>query len=295
MASFERSLGWNTSTSNDGASTYDSSRMILMEQKTLGQGIFITGSYLAVSGLTTNKVTIADGAAMINGYFYESTAASDITISGLAAGSYTLALIANASAGSYTVAQTAAGTTTVLASTVRMAVCTAAQLTTIGAANYISLATLTTSGGVVSALTSLYPYAIRRNSSPYCALKSASGSITNNLNGQLTNFPTVETSGDGVLTATAATGSITVNVTGVFLIDGMIAWDTNTTGLRQIVFGGMAGSDINTPRVSAIGASSLRITTTAYIAAGNTINIFGWQNSGATRSFTDSLLRVVRL
>ena len=295
MASFERSLGWNTSTSSDGASTYDSSRMILMEQKTLGQGIFITGSYLAVSGLTTNKVIVADGAAMVNGYFYESTAASDITISGLAAGTYTLALIANASAGSYTVAQTAAGTTTVLASTVRVAVCTAAQLTTIGAANYISLATLTTSGGVVSALTSLYPYAVRRNSSSYCALKSASGTIANNLNGQITNFPTVETSGDGVFTAAAAAGSITVNVTGVFLIDGMIAWDTNTTGLRQIVFGGMAGSDINTPRISAAGAASLRITTTAYIAAGNTINIFGWQNSGAVRNFTDSLLRVVRL
>jgi hypothetical protein len=295
MASFERSLGWNTSTSNDGASTYDSSRMILMELKTLGQGIFITGSYLAVSGLTTNKVTIADGAAMINGYFYESTAASDITISGLAAGSYTLALIANASAGSYTVAQTAAGTTTVLASTVRMAVCTAAQLTTIGTANYTAIATLTTSGSVVSALTSLYPYAVRRTSSSFCALKSAAGTIANNINGQITNFPTVETSGDGVFTVAAAAGSITVNVTGVFLIDGMIAWDTNATGLRQIVFGGMAGSDVNTPRISAVGAASLRITTTAYIAAGNTINIFGWQNSGATRSFTDSLLRVVRL
>jgi hypothetical protein len=295
MASFERSLGWNTATSNDGASTYDSSRMILMELKTLGQGIFITGSYLAVSGLATNKITIADGAAMINGYFYESTAASDITISGLAAGSYTLALIANASAGSYTVAQTAAGTTTVLASTVRMAVCTAAQLTTIGTANYIAIATLTTSGSVVSALTSLYPYAVRRNSSPFCALKSATGSITNNANTQLSNFPTVETSGDGVFTATAATGSITVNVTGVFLIDGMIGWDASTLGYRQIFFGGMTASDIYTPRLAAGATLSSRVTTTAYIAAGNTINIFGWQNSGGTRSFTDSLLRVVRL
>ncbi len=295
MASFERSLGWNTSTSNDGASTYDSSRMIAMEQKTLGQGILITGGFLAVSGTGTTKVTVANGAALINGYFYESTAASDITISGLSAATYTLALISNATAGSYTVAQTAAGTTTVLASTVRIAVCTAAQLTTIGTANYIAMATVVTAGGVVSSLTRLTPFASSRTTASYVAMRSATGGLANNIYGQITSYPIVETSGDGVMTYDATTGVITVAVTGVYLIDGMIAWDTNTTGSRQISFGGPTNSDAYMPRMAATVLIASRGQATALLTAGTNVFLQAWQNSGATRSFTDSLLRVVRL
>lgn len=295
MASFERSLGWNTSTTGDGSSTYDSSRMIAMELKTLGQGILITGGFLAVSGQGTTKVTVADGAALINGYFYESTAASDITISGLAAGAYTLALISNSTAGAYTVSQTAAGTTTIAASTVRIAVCTAAQLTTIGAANYIILATLTTAGGIVSALTSALPFASTRQTASYVALRSTSQSIPNNVMTQLINFPIVEASTDNVMTYNAAAGTITVSVAGVYLIDGMLTWDTNTTGSRQITFGGPTNSDSYTPRQSAAVLQNSREQVTAYLAAGTNIFLNAWQNSGAARSVTDTLLRVVRL
>lgn len=295
MASFERSLGWNTSTSNDGASAYDSSRMIAMETKTLGQGILITGGFLAVSGVGTTKVTIANGAALINGYFYESTAASDITISGLSAATYTLALISNATAGSYTVAQTAAGTTTVLASTVRIAVCTAAQLTTIGAANYIAMATIVTAGGVVSSIASLVPFASSRTTASYVAMRSSAGGLANNFLGQIASYPIVEASNDGVMTYDASTGVITVAVTGVYLIDGMIAWDTNVTGSRQISFGGPTNSDSYTPRMAATVLLASRGQVTALLTAGTNVFLQAWQNSGTTRSFTDSLLRVVRL
>ena len=83
MASTERSLGWATGVaSTDGSSAYDTTRMISMEKNTLGNGILLTGSYLVMS-TTSSVLTFADGAAVINGYFYESNGSVTISSSGL--------------------------------------------------------------------------------------------------------------------------------------------------------------------------------------------------------------------
>ena len=97
MASTERSLGWATGVAGtDGAVAYDTTRMIAMERNTLGTGRLLTGSFLTMTLTVGNTIlSIADGAAIINGYFYESNGAVTIAAAGLANATYTIAVIAN--------------------------------------------------------------------------------------------------------------------------------------------------------------------------------------------------------
>jgi len=238
MASNERSLGWNTGTTNDGATTYDTARMIAMELKTLGNGMLRTGSQLIISvtGLTT--LTIGDGAALINGYFYESTTTSTIPAVTLN-GTYTLALIANNSGGTYTVSRSTADTTTVLTSTVRMALATSAQLTTIGAANYISFATVVVGAtGIISTITRLYPFALTLlNSNPQHAFMFGG---TASLTAANTFYDVTNYAGGGVPSADLtiridpATGEMKIYLPGVYIFSFWVYFDTNTTGVRNV-------------------------------------------------------------
>jgi L-asparaginase/Glu-tRNA(Gln) amidotransferase subunit D len=45
-------------------------------QKSDGTGAMLYGLYMAMSGTTTSTLTIADGAALINGYTYETNGVS---------------------------------------------------------------------------------------------------------------------------------------------------------------------------------------------------------------------------
>ena len=232
MASNERSLGWNTTTVNDGVATYDTARMIAMETKTLGNGILITGANLAISG-ASSTLTIGDGAALINGYFYESTTASTIITSTLN-GTYTLALIANASGGSFTVAFSTAGTATVLTSTVRMALCTSGQLTTIGTANYIAFATVVVGAtGLITSVASFYPYAVGRQNpaTQYVTISGGTAALTTaSTYVDLTAYTSGNsTSTDNTMTATAATGAITITTSGVYKFSFWMHYDMQST------------------------------------------------------------------
>ena len=238
MASNERSLGWNTSTVNDGASTYDTARMIAMELKTLGNGTQKSGSQLFITGVT-NTITIADGAALINGYFYETTAASTISTIGLN-GTYTLALIANATGASYTVAANGAATILVLTSTVRMALCTSAQLTTIGAANYISYATVIVAAtGLITSVTNLFPFAISRTNTntQFVWLVDGSASLpTAGTDVTIGNFSSVNsypTSNDNSITTDLVQGDVYIHTSGLYNFSASIYFDSNTTGTRK--------------------------------------------------------------
>ena len=100
MATTERSLGWATGVaSTDGATTYDSSRMSAFERAGLGTGVLLTGSYLAMSGSGTTTLTIADGTAIVGGYFYESNGNVTISTSTLGSGTFSVVIIANTAAG----------------------------------------------------------------------------------------------------------------------------------------------------------------------------------------------------
>jgi hypothetical protein len=302
MASNERSLGWNTATSNDGATTYASDRMIAMEQKTLGNGILFVGSNLAVSGASTT-LTIADGAALINGYFYESTSASTIPTSTLN-GTYTLALIANASGGSYTVARSTADTTTVLVNTARMALATSAQLTTIGVANYISIATVIVGAtGIISSVTSLYPLAIGRQNpnTQYALMEGGTATLTSaSTYYDLTTYPGAYPSSDGSIAVNASTGEIAVRVSGVYNFSLKLHFDTNTTGNRNIVVRNL-GMDFMTLSAAQLVNGGVSVYQASVIVpivvTPGTPKVFYLQAwaSNAGRSVTDSSFFVARV
>lgn len=306
MASNERSLGWNTSSSNDGATTYDSSRMIAMEQKTLGNGILFVGSNLAVSGVSTT-LTIADGAALINGYFYESTSASTIPTSTLN-GTYTLALIANGSGSSYTVSRSTADTTLVLTNTVRMALATgnavSGQLGTIGAANYIPIATVQIGAtGIISSVTSLYPIAIGRQmpNTQYAVMTGGTATLTSaNTNYDLTNYATAAASADASIGVNAGSGEISIRASGLYCFSLKLHFDTNTTGNRNIF---VRNLDMQFLTLSAAqlpngGVSVYQAEVTAYVpVTPGTPKVFYLQAwaSNAGRSVTDSTFLVARV
>jgi hypothetical protein len=302
MASNERSLGWNTATSNDGATTYASDRMIAMEQKTLGNGILFVGSNLAVSGASTT-LTIADGAALIKGYFYESTSASTIPTSTLN-GTYTLALIANESGSSYTVARSTADTTTVLINTARMALATSAQLSTIGAANYISIATVIVGAtGIISSVTSLYPLAIGRQApnTQYALMEGGTATLTSaSTYYDLTSYLGFYPSDDGSITVNGSTGEIAVRVSGVYNFSLKLHFDTNTTGNRNILVRNL-GMDFMTLSAAQLVNGGVSVYQASVIVpivvTPGTPKVFyiqAWA-SNAGRSVTDSSFFVARV
>jgi hypothetical protein len=208
--------------------------MIAMELKTLGNGILIYGSNLFVTGASTT-LTIADGAALINGYFYESTSASTVPTATLN-GNYTLALIANASGSSYTVARSTADTTTVLTNTVRMALATSAQLTTIGAANYISIASVTVGAtGIITSLTNLYAYAASRIHPATQSANLQGGTVDLTISNtfyDINNYASGSSSADGTIVVNTSSGEIKILRSGVYTFAFRLHFDTNTSGNR---------------------------------------------------------------
>lgn len=302
MASNERSLGWNTTTSNDGAAAYDSARMIAMELKTLGNGILLTGSYLAIS-YTGTTLTIADGAAMINGYFYESTSASTIPTSALN-GTYTLALIANGSGGSYTVSMSTAGTTTVLTNTVRMALATSAQLGVIGASNYISFATVGIGAtGIITSVNNLYPFAMTRQNSntQYAYLAGGTASLTAaNTFYDVTNYAVGAPSTDLTIRRNVTSGEITIHMSGVYNFSIWVHFDTNLSGnrlagIRNLLQPFMMQSAGVLPQ---FGVSVYQASITAPITVtpgSNQVFALEVYSTNAGRSVTDSNFTVTRV
>jgi hypothetical protein len=128
----EQSIGMATGATSafgDGnvGTGYPSTRMTAMETKTLSDGVLQTGSLLAMTGNGTNTLTIASGAAIVGGYFYENTSSSAIVITTLANATYNVVIFVNDTTGALTVSRSVSGTT-VTTYAVRVAVCTAGQL-----------------------------------------------------------------------------------------------------------------------------------------------------------------------
>lgn len=308
MASTERSLGWATGVAGtDGASAYDTTRMTSMERNTLGNGILLTGSYLAMSK-TSSTLTIADGAALVNGYFYESNGAVTIAAAGLASATYNIAIIANTSAGSLTVSANGAGTTTIAAATTRIALVTAAQTTTIttaiGVANYLFLGTIVVSAASFGTLAIAAYQTAKVKGVPNTQLAYlgyiGSLSIPNNAVTAITGFSLSSNSADGNLIVDATAGTITVP-TGTYMVYTRIQWDTNATGTRQVI---LNGDSAFTTQYTANGAAtqtalSSGVQDGSVIAGDGTssmiLSISVYQNSGAARTISNAWVRVVRL
>lgn len=309
MASTERSLGWATSGTGDGPlAGYDSTRWRANAQKSDGTGITLFGSYMAMSGLTTSTLTIADGATIINGYTYETNGSVTISTTGLT-GTYSVVLVANNTAGTVTVTANGAGTTTIAASTVRAAVCTSAQVTTIttavGAANVITLGSIVVTAGVIGTITPAYPYStsLQVPSQIYAAMDTTGIlNVTNATDVDMAGFSVSATSGEGVISLNTTTGVFTVALAGYYHVDARCVWDSNTTGIRRIAVGG-TGFTYSTmdAQWQSVLATNLTygLTTVASgivaLSAGATVKAVLYQTSGATRTITNGIFKIVRL
>ena len=311
MASTERSLGWATGVAGtDGAVAYDTTRMTAMERNTLGTGRLLTGSFLTMTLTVGNTIlSIADGAAIINGYFYESNGAVTIAAAGLANATYTIAVIANTTAGSLTVAANGAGTLTILTSTTRAALVTSAQLATITAAvtsvNILTLGTVVVAGAAFNTLFQAgYNTAISRfasnNQMAQMYLTDGSVSVANSTDVLL--FPpytAFTNASDLSIECDVIAGVITCRNAGNYIIQVRAQWDANTTGARVIR---LYNADDNIGWVrptianmaTALVSGSQDGTYLTSITAPASISIGAWQNSGTTRTISDIWFRIVR-
>lgn len=307
MASTERSLGWATSGTGDGpAGGYDSTRWRANAQKTDGTGMTLYGSDMAMSGATTSTLTIADGAAIINGYTYETNGAVTISTSGLG-GSYSVILVANNSAGTVTVTANGAGTTTIAASTIRTAIATAAQVATIttavGASNVITLGTVVVSAGVISTITPAYPYSISMQvASQVYGVMDTPGSISvaTGYTTDILGYGASVTDGSGIITLNTATGLFTVALAGLYQVSATVTWDSNTTGLRTLAFAPtnnvyLVDTYWQSASASVVGGSTQQATGIISLNAGATVKAVILQNSGATRTINNANFKIVRL
>jgi hypothetical protein len=307
MATTERSLGWATGVAaTDGATTYASDRMSAFERAGLGTGVLLTGSYLAMSGAATTTLTIADGAGIVGGYFYESNGSVTISTSTLGSATYSIVIIANTAAGNQTVTANGAGTTTVVPATTRIALVTAGQLTTITtsitATNIVTLGTVTTSAGTITAITSYYPFASTRQQKTTQICYGGSGSVSMPLASTyytITSYVTVANSSDNTMTFNATTGEILLYMSGMYLFDFYIDYDSSVSGTRSAYI-----SNLNTNFATlAVGVNSgvctYRSTAAQYItltSVGTPYSLYlkAWA-SVVSRSVSNALIIVTRL
>lgn len=242
MASTERSLGWATGVAaTDGATTYDSTRMSAMERAGLGVGILLNGSYLSMSGTGLTTLTIADGNAIVGGYFYESNGSVTMATATLGSITYTVVVIANTTGGSLTVAANGAGTTLVTTATTRAALVTAAQLATITAAvtatNLLVLGTVATTAGTITTITPYFPFATARQLSDLNYATMTGGTVTltaANTDYTVASYTVATPSYDGTIAVNGITGIVTLLASGYYLFSVQVQFSTGTTGVRKL-------------------------------------------------------------
>lgn len=304
----EQSIGYATTGTGDGpASGYDSSRMTVIEAKTLGIGVLLQGSYLAASGTGTATLSIADGSAVVatgtttvtGGYLYENTSTASIAVGAVANGTYSLVILANESGASVTVTRSVAGTT-IATKTTRLALATSAQLTT-AAQPYITLGTVTVASGLVSAITPYNAYANARQqrTQQYCQGSGGTVSMTSaSTYYDLASYATGVSSADGSMTFTTSNGQISLYQSGVYQFDFQITYDSGTTGTRQALirnlgvgFNLLSAANFATNSMFR-GSATYAITVTAGTPA--VYYLQAW-SSVASRFVTDSYIICTRL
>ncbi len=117
----------------------------------------------------------------------------------------------------------------------------------------------------------------------------------------LTAYSISFSSSDAIISVNATTGVFTVNLAGLYHVDAICQWDSNTTGSRVLGING-------TSFVYAMDSEqqSVLATTIAYqtyqrtskiirLNAGATVKAYILQNSGATRTVNNASLKIARL
>jgi hypothetical protein len=266
----EQSIGMATGTGasyGDGnvGSGYASSRLTGMETKTLSDGVLQVGSEMAMSGTGSATLAIADGAAVVGGYFYENTTSSSINISTLANATYNVVIIVNATAGSLTVSRSVAGTT-VGTYSVRLAVATNAQLS---GQTYVTLGTVTVSGASITAIAQSYAMYGTTTQLPYQSYATMSAGTatltTANTTYDITGYSSPSTTADNIFSVNTTTGEITVRRIGLYLVSAYGVFSTGTTGNRLLGIQ-LNGTFVQSTRMASSGTSTHTMTQTSLIA-----------------------------
>jgi hypothetical protein len=298
----EQSIGMATGATasfGDGnvGTGYSSARMTAMETKTLSEGVLQTGGLLAMTGNGTNTLTIASGAAIVDGYFYENTSSAAIVISTLANATYNVVIFVNETSGSLTVSRSVAGTT-VGTYSVRLAVATSAQLV---GQTYLQLGTVQISGAAITASGIVQDYAMYGTTSqlPYQAYASMGSGIATltlaNTSYELSSFDTPVTSGEGIIVPDNINNTMTVKRAGMYLITVWCVFSSGTTGNRLVTIN-VNGTNVSSTRAAAPGVANHTITQTAmHVLAANDVVKIILQTSLAGQSVASGLFNVVRV
>jgi len=297
----EQSIGMATGTGasfGDGnvGSGYASSRLTAMETKTLSDGVLQVGSEMALSGTGSATLAIADGAAVVGGYFYENTTSSSINISTLANATYNVVIIVNATAGSLTVSRSVAGTT-VGTYSVRLAVATNAQLS---GQTYVTLGTVTVSGASITSIAQSYAMYGTTTQLPYQSYATMSGGTATltvaNTAYDVAGYSSPSVTSDNIFSANTTTGEITIRRTGLYLFTLAGSYSSGTTGTRgfQLFVGGSAVLD---NRVVALGVATHQVVNTGIfeVTSANVVAVAKVFANVATQSFASGRFTISRV
>ncbi len=245
------------------AGGYASTRMTAMETKTLSNGVLQVGNLFTMTN-SGGTLTIADGAAVIGGFFYENTASENIVLSTLANGTYNIAILVNNTAGTLTVSRSVAGTT-IGTYSVRLVVATDAQLS---GQTYVQLGTVTVSGAVITGVTTSYAmYGTTTQMAYQSSARMTGGSATLTLANTIydvTAYASPTISNDKIFSVNNTTGEITVRRTGLYMVMASGNFGTGTTGNR-ILGVRINGSFSDLTRAASSGTAEHQMTHTSII------------------------------
>jgi hypothetical protein len=116
-----------------------------------------------------------------------------------------------------------------------------------------------------------------------CSITSSVAiSVVNNLFGQLLVFNTVRFDTDTMFSLGSPT-MITINTPGKYLIGGAVHWQSNVTGMRQLsIFKNGTTPLVNSAHPTTATLNPMQnVTTLVELIAGDFLELFVYQNSGA--------------
>jgi hypothetical protein len=301
----ERSIGMTTGDGDGTAGGYDSDRMVNFWQKSLGNGILLSGNKFNVSGQATANLVVATGACVNNGFFYENTAPLTLVLTGVANGTYFLVVRLNNTASAVTVIRTegtGATTTTIAARTCRLALVTTASYDT---TTDIRIANILVTGGVLTSSFYVYRQVLAQTAQlpvqVYSYISAASTTVPTATATQFVANSSYNTDTRVLnLGSTAGNPSISITEPGTYLWDIIVDWAANTTGSRTVqLTTAVAAVPIETFQQSYNALASLNpqlggvrtrhVFTTHFLSpytVENTCQVFLYQNSGASLSCT---------
>jgi hypothetical protein len=280
---------------------YPNTRLTAMETKTLSDGVLQVGSLMEMTGVGTGTLTIADGAAIVGGYFYENTTSSAIVVSSLSNATYKVAILVNNTAGTIAVSRSVSGTTTSTYS-VRLAVASNLIVSNWNTAGYtyLEIGNVTVSGSVI---TSIVPFVYTRYGNTtqfgyqaYATMSGGTATLTTaNTQYDLAGFSSPTVTADGIFTANNTAGTITVLRAGMYLVTGYAVFGSGTTGNRVIAIN-VDGTNIMSTRAASSGSATHSMTQTGllYIDVNQTVKI-GLISSIATQTVTGGLFNISRV